>query len=234
MNECYACNWESHLYLDVVLDTLAYKVGNVPPCLSWEVVTENCFTCVRNSTSAFQGRAYKISLGSISMGYAWTCTHEIVLHCGLWVGVSLSTHVYLICMWNFYLCIWIYISMYEFGGSIPKPSSAHDFICPCFAMVVKIFSPIVGWESNIPLGRHPTRPALSAMKWQYLGNNVWSLKCCAVLCYQRFVPWPSKEAAVFNWAFILFLRLSLWPSGRCIFWERRNCMHRNFQESIIA
>lgn len=138
---------ENHFfYPDVVLDTLAYKVGNVPPCLSWEAVTENCFTCVRNSTSAFQGRAYKMPLGSISMGYAWTCTHEIVLHCGLWVGVSLSTHVYLICMRNLYLCIWIYISMYEFGGSIPKPSSAHDFICPCFAMVVKIFSPTVGWE----------------------------------------------------------------------------------------
>lgn len=42
------------------------------------------------------------------------------------------------------------------------------------------------------------------MKWRYLVNKVLFLKCCAVLCYQRFVPWPSKEAAVFNLAFIFF------------------------------
>lgn len=88
-------------------------------------------------------------------------------------------------------------------------------------------------ESNLPLGRYTTHSTLSAVKWQYLGNKVLSLKCCAVLCYQRFVPWPSKETAVFNSAFF-FLRLSLLPSGRCTSSGRKGAAcTKTFKEALL-
>lgn len=70
-------------------------------------------------------------------------------------------------------------------------------------MVVKIFVFILEGEQYTLRQTYP-RSNIKAVKWQYWDNKVLSLKCCAVLCYQRFVSWPSKEAAVFNSAFIFF------------------------------